>query len=235
MNLMFGLGELPSPPDERDYPIDLILAAGPVTIPPRYRAWGRTGPVPPVLNQGNTPMCVAYASAGMKLWQERRDEGRIFDFDEPWLYGECKKIDGIPNVDGTYLRVAMKILKNQGIPSDFFPNNPERHRIAAYYSVPRNPDTVKQAIYEYGPVLMGTTWFKSWFKLDPDGRVPLPDEEFGGHAVEIWGWDDRREIFYVRNSWGSEWGLCGNYLMPYSYLEYAHDLWKSLDEINSNR
>ena len=58
----YGLGALPDPPDERDYPISALYAAEGLTptavLPTSYAAPG----MPPVLDQRATPMCVAYSS-----------------------------------------------------------------------------------------------------------------------------------------------------------------------------
>jgi hypothetical protein len=78
-----GLGALPDAPDERDYPVSALYASegltASVSLPASYAARG----MPPVLNQRATPMCVAYSSSAMKSWQDKRDQERFFDFDEP--------------------------------------------------------------------------------------------------------------------------------------------------------
>jgi hypothetical protein len=79
----YGLGALPDPPDERDYPLSALYAAegltASVVLPTSYAAPG----MPPVLDQHSGPMCVASSSSAMKAWQDRRDQERFFDFDEP--------------------------------------------------------------------------------------------------------------------------------------------------------
>jgi hypothetical protein len=44
--------------------------------------------MPPILDQGSSPMGVAYSSSAMKAWQDRRDQERFFDFDEPKFFGQ---------------------------------------------------------------------------------------------------------------------------------------------------
>ena len=42
------------------------------------------------------------------------------------------------------------------------------------------------------------------------------------------GYDDGKQWFLVRNSWGSQWGLKGYFTLPYAYLiqpVLASDLW----------
>jgi hypothetical protein len=71
----YGLGALPDPPDERDYPISVLYASEGITasvvLPASYAAPG----MPPLLDKYATPMCVAYSSfaapghAGAGKWR----------------------------------------------------------------------------------------------------------------------------------------------------------------------
>jgi C1A family cysteine protease len=50
----------------------------------------------------------------------------------------------------------------------------------------------------------------------------------GGHAVCCVGYNDAEQMFIVRNSWGSSWGLQGYFKMPYQYMvnpNLASDFW----------
>ena len=85
---VYGLGALPDAPDERDYPVSALYASeglvASVVLPASYASPA----MPPVLDQHATPMCVAYSSSAMKSWQDRRDQERFFDFDEPTFFGQ---------------------------------------------------------------------------------------------------------------------------------------------------
>jgi hypothetical protein len=56
-------------------------------------------------------------------------------YDAPWLYHECKKIDGIPDEDGTYLWCGLEVLRKQGhrrvIKGEDYPASPAEG-ISAY-------------------------------------------------------------------------------------------------------
>ncbi len=65
-----------------------------------------------------------------------------------------------------------------------------------------------------------------------------PDRQIGGHAVLAVGYEDRVEEeedavraggwFWVRNSWGPNWGSEGYFTLPYDYISnhgLAHDFW----------
>jgi len=42
------------------------------------------------------------------------------------------------------------------------------------------------------------------------------------------GYDDARQWFLVRNSWGARWGIKGYFTLPYAYVtdnNLANDFW----------
>ena len=59
--------------------------------------------------------------------------------------------------------------------------------------------------------------------------LPQPSESVvGGHAVVCVGYDDSRQAFIIRNSWGAGWGEAGYGFMPYAYMldgGLAADFW----------
>ncbi len=164
----YGLGALPDPPDERDYSVSALYASeglvASVVLPTRYAAPG----MPAVLDQHATPMCVAYSSSAMKAWQDRRDQARFFDFDEPRFFAE---IGG--TAAGAYVRAAMERMRTAGYPVTGS-GDPGHHRIAAYYTVPRDLAAIKAAIHDLGPIVVSTPWYRSWFHPIA-GVLPKPD------------------------------------------------------------
>ena len=219
----YGLGALPDPPDERDYPVSALYAAegltASVVLPASYAAPG----MPPVLDQHATPMCVAYSSSAMKGWQDRRDQERFFDFDEPRFFRE---IGG--TAAGAYVRDAMNRMRAVGYPV-VAAGDPGHHRIAAYYAVPRDVATIKAAIHDLGPIVVSTPWYRSWFRPRAGGTLPAPDTVVGGHAIVAYGWDGRG--LRLRNSWGEDWGVGGDCWMPESLVPRINSAWKAVDVI----
>jgi C1A family cysteine protease len=59
--------------------------------------------------------------------------------------------------------------------------------------------------------------------------MPSFDEHvLGGHAVTAVGFDDSKNLFTVRNSWGTSEGDQGYFYMPYTYLldsSLSSDFW----------
>ena len=230
-DLALGLGAVPSPPDLRDFRLELPAAAPP--LPYRYQARS----MPPVLYQGATPTCVGHAGVTVKAWEERRDPSwaRFLPFDPFWLYRRCKATDGIPHAEGTFPRAALAILLKEGaqLRGAAAPNR--RLRIAAYYRVPVDVESMKRAIVAYGPLLVATRWSRSWFR-PIDGRLPDPTTNAGGHAFVIYGWNDKigPGSWIARNSWGRAWGVRGDFYLRYALWTAAGpEAWKALDVIGN--
>lgn len=91
----------------------------------------------------------------------------------------------------------------------------------------------KQAILDGWPVIFGFSVY-SYFETQQMAqggvlRLPQPSEDLvGGHAVWAWAYDDSRAAFRIRNSWGSGWGIDGDFWMPYDYFaspDLVADIW----------
>lgn len=41
----------------------------------------------------------------------------------------------------------------------------------------------------------------------------------GGHTVILTGYDQKREVFFFKNSWGGDWGKQGYGIMPYDFVK----------------
>jgi len=63
------------------------------------------------------------------------------------------------------------------------------------------------------------------------GKASMPkssERMLGGHAVMAAGYNEKDKRFIVRNSWGTDWGLCGYFTIPYAYLasrNLSDDFW----------
>jgi len=218
----YGLGSLESPPDERDYPVSALYASegliASVVLPATYVSPG----MPVVLDQGSSPMCVAFSSSAMKAWQDRGDQERFFDFDEPTFFGQIGGTSA-----GAYVREAMERMRAYGYPVAGSGDAGD-HRIAAYYAVPRDLATIKAAIFDIGPIVVSTTWYRSWFH-PTNGVLPAADVAVGGHAIVAYGWDATG--LRLRNSWGSDWGVSGDCWMPAYLVPHLNGAWKAVDAI----
>ncbi|HTV75875.1 MAG TPA: C1 family peptidase, partial [Candidatus Baltobacteraceae bacterium] len=83
------------------------------------------------------------------------------------------------------------------------------------------------------PFVFGFTVYESFesAQVARTGHASLPksgEQSIGGHAVMCVGYDDAKQWFIVRNSWGPNWGMKGYFTLPYVYLtatNLASDFW----------
>ncbi len=82
-----------------------------------------------------------------------------------------------------------------------------------------NLDQVKGELARGHPVIISARLDRGFFRLS--SRNPFwigstdPEDNRGGHAMTIVGFDDRAEQFRFLNSWGSDWGQGG-----YGFMDY---------------
>ena len=126
------------------------------------------------------------------------------------------------------------------------------HLVASYHSIADGDlASIKAAILSNYGVEFGFSVYDSFLSdnVANTGIAPMPNINTetlqGGHAVVIVGFDDVTQMFLIRNSWGSGWGLLqtgskasifggvsltapGYFLMPYAYVantSLASDFW----------
>ncbi len=249
MPIKFSLGCFKDPIDSRDIPMGLVLPAAPVPV-----SFDFTKLMSPVRNQGNEGTCVAFASAvGVKEFQDKKEYHKLIRLSPRFLYNLCKKFDGIPFEDGTYPRIAMKVLLNYGVchesfwpyiwPKERLPQKGAdrdalKFKIKAYARI-KSQLEMKRSLLVNGPFVAGVEVYKSWFtqKAKSSGLVAMPkrnEDSVGGHAICIVGYDDKTGIFKFKNSWGADWGNDGYGYLPYDYIEkYCSDAWSATDLIEN--
>jgi len=219
-------GLIPSPIDYNDVPLGAVST---LKVPPPKNC--RIPYILTLKNQENRPKCVGYAGSSKKDELERREQN-FMDFSGEWIYDEAKKIDGLPNVQGTYFRMALKVLKNKGAKPIEGNEDVEKFRIGGYVKVDDvSFDGLKQAIYEFGAVLIG-------FRGSNEGwqtayiRPPKSGENIWGHAILLIGYNENYLIF--QNSWGENWGDKGYGYISKEYLPYLIEAWVVLVDLPNN-
>ncbi|MEC1744096.1 stalk domain-containing protein [Schinkia azotoformans] len=245
VEIMKNSGYKISPNDRRDF-IFSALKPSTVSLPPKFL-------YPDIeVNEQVIGDCVGQAARAIKTIQERKNHPKKnLDFAPDFIYSECKKLDGIPNEEGTHPRVAMKVLQNIGATEKpFYPGltehntrptpnletyeNAKNYKVKTYAQVETVED-MKQALVEEGPILAGVIVTTNFYE-NKDGWIDLPGGYFlGGHALAITGYDDnlthtypdgttRKGFFRMINSWGTDWGNKGYAWLPYDYVKFESDL-----------
>ena len=240
----YGLGCWKDPEDKRDIPLGIILPR--LTAPAEVDCSSRMSPV---RDQGEEGTCVAFAAVvGVKEYQEEKERGRLITLSPRYLYSACKEIDGSPNAEGTYPRVAMKLLAQRGVcREECWPYRPFQtdspcpaadrqaypFRIRTYARL-EGIEEMTRSLSVNGPFLAGVEVFPEWME-ERGGKIPLPgedDQTLGGHAICIVGYSRTGQFFKFKNSWGERWGEEGYGYLPFAYLEtYCRDAWSATDLI----
>lgn len=220
----------PSPTDNRDVAAEAVISPilGESPIPSEFD-FGKTTQK----DQDGIPKCVGCGSTEIKEASEKKETGIVTEFDDDWMYQQCKLLDGMPDMPGTFLRIAMLVLKNIGcLPKGGNPNDAAliaKYRIAGFVRVQTTSDAIKRAIYTLGPVMVG-------FRGSNGGwatallRAPLPGETIWGHAVKEHGYV--LQWIKGQNSWGADWGENGNFQAPLDYMPF--EAWAILKELPDN-
>lgn len=206
----------------------------------------------PVVDQGQLGSCTANAIAsGLREYLELKAGQPLTTLSRLFLYYEERSLEGTIGEDsGAEIRDGMKVLNQIGVcpesdwPYDIntFTNPPTNQEVtdAAAYKINEyhritSLNLLKAALAQGLPVVIGIDVYES-FESDQvakTGIIPMPNTDtekyLGGHAVLVVGYDDNRDIFFVRNSWGTLWGDQGYFYLPYNYYNkgYVSDCWTS--------
>ena len=239
-------GWIPDVPDQRDH---LYAAPAPIlkALPPSSDLRKQC---PPVYDQGMLGSCTANAIAATVEFDRMKQ--RLDDFvpSRLFIYYNERVIEGTVPIDsGAMLRDGIKTVASDGVcperewPYDItkFTRKPPKicyedaklDRAVSYQSIIQDLNQMKGCLASGYPFIFGFTVYESFEgeAVKKTGHAPMPgwgERPVGGHAVMAVGFDDAKQWFVVRNSWGDEWGIKGYFTMPYAYLiqaGLARDFW----------
>jgi hypothetical protein len=130
----------------------------------------------------------------------------------------------IPSSQVGSISSIFKVLLFEGLALQ---NNPEvasLFRISNYEHVIADEDLflsysdmyykIKQAVYQHGPVWVAFNFYANFFSIGRQGIFSAPiGDSSSGHGAVVYGWDDSVNggSLILRNSWGKNWGLDGNF------------------------
>ncbi|GAC1342880.1 MAG: hypothetical protein NVSMB29_15040 [Candidatus Dormibacteria bacterium] len=242
-----GYGWIRDLPDHRDQ----FYAAVRTTVGPLPSSIDLRGQCPPVYDQGQLGSCTANAIAGALEFDElKAGGGTSWTPSRLFIYYNERALEGTPQTDsGAQLRDGIKVIASQGVVPEgewpyeiarFAERPPQqlyaealRDRVSSYLRIPQMLVQLKTCLAEGFPFVFGFSVFASMEtqEVARTGAIPLPqpgDSMVGGHAVGCVGYDDARQAFTIRNSWGTSWGDAGYGYIPYAYLidpGLAADFW----------
>jgi len=221
------------------------------SVEPLHGAMDLRKNCPGIYTQGELGSCTANAIAACYEYDEiSQKEDEVFTPSRLFIYYNERLIEGNVHEDaGASIRDGIKSINRIGVvPEEIWPYDIEKftlqptkecyqeaknHRAIEYHRVRQHINVMKQCLTKGLPFTFGFIVFEGFKDDDVKNtgimKLPKEDEEIlGGHAVVAVGYDDSRECFIVRNSWGKDWGDNGHFYMPYEFItnkEWCDDFW----------
>lgn len=194
----------------------------------------------PVKDQGNLGACTAFAGCGMREFLARKYENQSPVLSPLFLYYKERELDQDLNLGdtGSFGRTSCRAMNQFGVcleSTDTY--NPSEYQLPPTSAQLDEAIKYKSGAYHRlidindmkGCLASGyvfVTGFSVYESFESDwsvkGYMPLPahgEKCLGGHEVLFIGYDDSKSAFKVRNSWGPEWALGGNFYFPYSAVQ----------------
>lgn len=210
---------------------------------------------PSVYNQGQLGSCTSNSLMAVMRYH---DPDKNFSPSRLFHYYCERQADGDVSEDGgSTISQSISVLRKVGVCSEntwpyveskFAQQPPHKAYVEAAYhkalqavAVSTDATTIKTYLSQGFPINIGIVVYP---ELESDqaaqtGIVGMPqdgEDDIGGHAIWIIGYDDNKTwdnsgskgMWKLRNSWGEDWGLAGNFFLPYAYLRdqnLASDFW----------
>lgn len=173
------------------------------------------------------------------------DLSRLFDY---WNARNLETPPCADKDDGSRIRLCFDSVARYGVPTEaIYPYDVSKvnvrptllsyreaikNRISAFYRISTTGATrigqMKQALSAGNPIVFGTKVADSFRYVRDDSVIQVPLGGFiGAHAMVACGWDESKQAFCVRNSWGTDFGANGYCYMSKEYLmaDFTRDLW----------
>ncbi len=239
-------GWIPDLPDSRDL---LLLSPKQFVCPPSIDL-RKDGALPPVYDQNQIGSCTANAIAAAIEYDQNIQHLPSFMPSRLFIYYNERAMEGTIGSDsGAQIRDGVKSIAKLGACTEniwpyskpFTQKPPQacyvaalQHRAVQYMRIVPTLDLLKSSLAHYFPFVFGFTVYEDFesSRVAKTGMVNMPkkgERSLGGHAVMCVGYDDKKQRFIVRNSWGTGWGIAGYFTMPYSYLtdsNLSDDFWQ---------
>lgn len=200
-------------------------------------------------NQFSRPSCTSQAQVHHKEEQENAELSARFvmaltkDFEKNTKYGaytrNCFKIVNKYGAcqESLYAEPPSTMSWEEYIDKKYIPKNCYddglKHKSHSYWRVENTIEDIKQSLFQHKEsVVISVMWYKEFNNAGLiDGVLPTVfKNKAGGHAIEVFRFDDNKKQLKIQNSWGKSWGKDGYFYMPYSvFPRVILDAWISRD------
>jgi C1A family cysteine protease len=206
---------------------------------------------PRIYDQGELGSCTANAiGAALQFDQMKQRKRRPSTPSRLFIYYNERAMEGTVDSDsGAQIRDGIKSVAQQGACKeatwpyeiDRFRDKPskrcyeegEKHQAIRYLRLSQALSQLKGCLASGFPFVFGFVVYQSFetptvTRTGHPGMPRASEQPIGGHAVMAVGYDEAKQWFIVRNSWGTRWGMRGYFTMPYPYLlqgSLSRDFW----------
>jgi len=233
-------------PDHRDFLYGApapALARLPLSVDLRSKC-------PPIYDQGQLGSCTGNGIAAAIQFDQMKQGSKTFMPSRMFIYYNERVMENTIAQDaGAQIRDGIKSVAMLGAPPEAdWPYEPAKFAtrppdpaytdakqdlVTTYSRVAQNLTQMKGCLAEGYPFVFGFSVYESFEgpKVAKSGILTMPadsEKMVGGHCVLAVGYDDKKRQFIIRNSWGTDWGLKGYFMMPYEYLispNLSSDFW----------
>jgi len=195
----------------------------------------------PVENQGHVGSCVANAVVGAMEYQLIRKRYETRDLSRLFVYYNARRLTDRIGQAGTQNRMAMASILGWGVcPAKMWPYQVamvDERPTRDCYSAAEGLKGIQFAQTYLGvglrealacglPVVFSMRIPTQTFaQTGRSGELHVPkdrkwEEPGGGHSMLMVGYDDDRQAWLVRNSWGAQWGDGGHFWIGDAALKY---------------
>jgi hypothetical protein len=187
----------------------------------------------PIKDQSPAPTCETYALCACLETIMQYQEKELFepDLSEAHLYYYA---GGTYERGGVRIQDAAQYLIDYGVPDEGCFPDPHRPydfpfesidgwqnrtvKIQKFGYIPHNEDQIKQALIEYGPLVICIHVYEDMYDYKGGVYHRSPNSpRVGGHLVALMGYDDATQSWLIKNSWGTGWGDNGWLRMEYNF------------------
>jgi C1A family cysteine protease len=249
---LFGLGDFAVDDDFYDQHVvqldtlRMLAAPGwealPLTFDARDRKW-----VTPAKNQGHCGSCWAHASAGTMESRLLKEGYPAFDLSEQQLISCNTTMKGCcggsgqslmfyktnrpwREQDSAYAESGTSCPTQWTKTSGDFPDIVGIGYLATgFYSIDRTTEAMKQSLVSDGPFYFRYDVYDDFYDYwshgtSKDNYLQATGGRQGGHAVLLIGWNDTRNAWLIKNSWGNDTGPNKDGTFWMRYGGHANDL-----------
>jgi len=174
----------------RNFPIRAMIRAG---LPRRSYTWK----CPVNLDQGSEGACTGFSTAQEAAAKPVMVKNVTNDLARE-IYHRARQLDEWPGEDyeGSSVLAAVKA----GAERNWY----KEYRWAF------GEDDLALAVGYKGPAILGIPWYEGMCKPDAAGIIAVTGKVLGGHAILCNGYNAKKSLYRLHNSWGADWGVAGD-------------------------